>query len=95
MAIGYDKFYSVNPLCHHSDQHYPIWYWYICHGVLGAFTITLLLVITKISQVDTIEDKVPHLVACNIIMISTIATVLSLVDWGGVCIDVLGWVIDW
>ena len=93
VAIGYDKFNSVNPLCPHSDWYYPIWYWYICYGVLGAFTIiTLLLVITKISHIDAIEDRVPHLVACNIILISTIATVLTLVlNWGGVCIDVLGW----
>ena len=91
VVIGYDKFTSEHPLCPYADRYYPDWYWYINYGVLGAFIITLLLVISKISQIQAIEDKVPHLVACNIILIATIASILAFIwNWGGVCIDVLG-----
>lgn len=92
VLIGYDKISSEHPLCPFTDRYYPFWYWYICYGVLGAFIITLLLVISKISQIRELEDKVPHMVACNIILISTIASILAFVlNWGGVCIDVLGY----
>lgn len=91
VLIGYDKYKSVQPLCPYSDFEYPRWYWYICYGVLGAFIIIWFVVLSKISQIENLEDKVPHLVAFNIVSMGTLATILALVlNWGGVCIDVLG-----
>ena len=89
--MGYDQYKSVKPLCPHSDVEYPRWYWYICYGVLGAFIIIWFVVLSKISQIEILEDKVPHLLAFNIVSMGTLATILALVwNWGGVCIDVLG-----
>ena len=90
-AIGLDKCISENPLCPYSDKDYPLWYWYICYGVLGAFAIIWLAVLSKISQIQQLEDKVPHLIAFNIISMGTLATILALfLNWGGLCVDVLG-----
>ena len=45
-------------------------------------------------QIEDVADKVPHLVAFNIVSMGTLATFLSLIlNWGGLCIDVLGYVI--
>ena len=81
----------MEPICPYSDQDYPSWYWYICYGVLGAFVIIWLVVMGKISQIKRLEEKVPHIVACNVVSMGTVATVLALCfNWGGLCIDVLG-----
>ena len=53
--------------------------------------IIWLVVLSKISQIDELEDKVPHMVAFHIVSMGTMATILSLLfNWGGLCIDVLG-----
>ena len=89
--IGYDRFKSADPLCAFDDHDYPLWYWHTCYAVLGAFVIIWLVVLSKISQIHQLEDKVPHLVAFNIVSMGTLATILALVwNWGGLCIDVLG-----
>lgn len=89
--IGYDKLASVKPICPYSDQDYPSWYWYTCYGVLGAFVIIWLVVLGKLSQIQALEEKVPHIVAFHVISMGTVATILALIfNWGGLCIDVLG-----
>lgn len=89
--IGYDKYTSTQPLCPYSDEDYPSWYWYTCYGVLGAWVIIWLILLIKIIQIKQLEDKIPHIVALNIVSIGTVATALALVlNWGGLCIDVLG-----
>lgn len=94
--IGYDKFANSHPLCPGNDLDYPTWYWYLNFGVLGAFIFVWISLIIKISQIKRAEEKTPHLVAINIVSMGTIATLLALLfDWGGVCIDVLGFDFYW
>ena len=59
--------------------------------MLGAFASKLVLVVIKILKISTMEERVPHIVAFHIILISMVATVLSIVwNWGGLCVDMLG-----
>ena len=89
--IGYDKFANPHSLCPHDDYSYPMWYWYSCFGVLGAFVFVWIALLTKISNIQSAQEKTPHLIAFNIVSMGTLATVFALVlDWGGICIDVLG-----
>ena len=89
--MWYDRYASIHPLCPHSSLQYPIWYWHTCYGVLGAFIILWFVILSKISQITELVDKVPHILAFNIVSMGTLATILALVlDWGGLCIDVLG-----
>ena len=88
--IGYDKYSSPQPLCPYSDANYPSWYWHISYGVLGAWVIIWFVILSKIFQINELEDKVPHLVAFNIVSIGTFSTALALfLNWGGICSDVL------
>ena len=89
--MGYNKYTNYQPLCPFTDLYYPRWYWYTSFGVLGAFVIVWLVVLSKISQIKELEDKIPHLVAFNIVSMGTLATVLAIfLNWGGLCIDMLG-----
>ena len=90
--IGLDRIYSKNPLCPHSDLKYGKWYWYTIVVVFGGFLTTWGELLTKIVQSNPGNERVPYLTAFNIVTMGTLATLLSLVfDWGGVCIDVLGY----
>ena len=89
--IGYDKYASFQPLCSFSDKDYPIWYWHICSGVFGAWIIIGFAVLIKISQISEMDDKVPHIVAFNIVSMGALASGMALtLDWGGICMDTLG-----
>ena len=89
--MGCNYYTSYQPLCRFTDLNYPKWYWYTSFGVLGAFVIVLLVVLSKISQIKELEDKVPHIVALNIVSMGSLATAMALfLNWGGLCIDVLG-----
>jgi len=91
--LGCDKFLSSSPLCPHSDFDYGNIYWYICYGVLGGFLIVWISLLTKIIQSTPGSERVPYFTAFNIVSMGTIATILAVMDWGGVCIDVLGYVL--
>lgn len=91
--IGYDKFAHEDPLCPLSDENFPVWYWYSNFAVFGAFVFVWLTLFIKVNQIHSAKEKIPHLVAFNIVSMGTLATGLALFfDWGGLCIDVLGFV---
>ena len=90
--IGYDQYVNKNPLCPYNDFEYPYWYWYSNFGVLGAYILIWIALIIKIVQIESALEKTPHLVAFHIVSIGMVATALALfLDWGGVCIDRLGY----
>jgi hypothetical protein len=89
--IGYDYYYSTQPLCPHSDNT-DQWYLSTCAGVATGFLLTLLIVCMKIIKIkDDDIEKIPYLVMLNIVLINSIGTFLSIFfNWGGICIDSLG-----
>jgi len=82
---------NKNPLCTETDYDYPLWYWRICFTVLGGFILTWFSILMRIVYSKPGFECVPFYTTFNIVSMGTIATVLSLfLNWGGVCIDVLG-----
>jgi hypothetical protein len=91
LAVFFDRQYSKKPLCPHSDHHFPEWYWYTNFGVLGGFIVVLFVLLLKMIQSESGSKRITSLVAFNIVLMGTIATILALCfEWGGMCIDVLG-----
>lgn len=91
VGIGCDHYFSKKPLCPYSDHDYGAWYWYIIVGVLGAFIIVWGIIFMKLFQSKPGIEMIPYLTAFNIVSMGTISTVLAVaLNWGGVCIDVLG-----
>jgi len=88
--VYYDRQYSADPLCPHSDKDYGNVYWYINYAVLGGFVITWMSVVTKLIYADPVFEAIPSMININIVSMGTIATMLALLfEWGGVCIDQL------
>jgi len=82
---------NKNPLCKYNDYDYPLWYWRTCFGALGGFILTSFILLARIIYSKPGFECVPFYTAFNIAFMGTIATALSLYfNWGGVCIDVLG-----
>jgi len=89
--IGLNKFLSSKPLCPHSDADYGLWYWITCYAVLGGFLFTWNSLFAKIITTPPGDERVPYLIALNIVSMGTLATLIALLfNWGGVCIDELG-----
>ncbi len=88
--IGYDRYYSKYPLCPHSDFT-DQWYLHASVSTFIGFVLTLLIVCMRIVKIDNDIERLPYLVILNIIVISTIGTMLSVFfNWGGMCLDSLG-----
>ena len=88
-AIGYNRFYSAEPICPYSDQDFGKLYWYCCFSVLGGFVLIWLVLAFKIYLLPS-SRRTPLILAINVVSMGTVATFLALVfHWGGVCIDVL------
>ena len=88
--IGYDKYFSESPLCPHSEF-FDQWYLYTSMISFTGFVLTLLIVFMRIMNIDNANEKLPYFVILNIIIISTIGTMLTVFfNWGGMCIDSLG-----
>jgi ABC-type Co2+ transport system permease subunit len=61
--------------------------------VLGGFIIKWCSFLAKISQTKLGDEQIIYTYGFNILSMSVIATILSLFwNWGGICIDVLGYV---
>ena len=89
--MGISNLYASHPLCPYDDQDYPRWYWNISYGVLGIWLFMWIALLMKLSNAKSMKERVPHLVAVNIISMSVISSILEMVPkWNGVCIDALG-----
>ena len=89
--IGYDHYYSKYPLCpytHNTDQ----WSSSVGVSVVTGFLLTLIIVCMKIIKINYDDtERLPYLVMLNIVLISSIGSILSVFfNWGGMCIDSLG-----
>eukprot|EP01041_Mallomonas_annulata_P018180 gene18180-36985_t len=74
VGIGYDYFFSGNPLCPFTDIKYDPWYWHTNFAVLGGFCLIWLMMLLKVTQMKIGVTRAPHLTAFNIVTIGTIAT---------------------
>jgi len=91
ICIQIDHTYSKHPLCPHTDEIYPKWYWTVCLATMGGFICTWIVLLTRLMNSPSSFENAPTYTAFNVVSMGTLATVLSVFfNWGGVCIDVLG-----
>jgi signal transduction histidine kinase/CheY-like chemotaxis protein len=91
--MGLNYIFSNNPICSGDHIDYSNYYWYSMFFVLGGFSVVLSNIVIRIINTDAkeISKKCLFYIALNLILITTIATILSIVfNWGGICIDQLG-----
>ena len=89
ICIRLDQLYSSSPLCPFSDQYYDAWYWHWMYLCLGGFIMVWLVLVWRLFSNKISIEKIPLCVAFHIVSIGTIATILALFNWGGMCVDVL------
>ena len=90
--IQVDHLYSRSPLCPYSDNDYPLWYWMVCYTVLGGYIMTWIILFTRIfySNKATLANE-QYYTAFHMVSMGFLATAIGLFfDWGGICVDVLG-----
>ena len=90
--LGYDQYFSPQPLCPHTEEDFgrPAWYVAINYCCLGGFVMIWLALAIKISVMEASKARSVMIVALNIVSMGTIATVLAVIfEWGGVCVDML------
>ena len=93
--IYLDCHYSPAPLCAFSDAEFHPWYFHSMFASMGGLFMTTMLLTVKIwiQFVKNPETRVPLFVAWNVVFMSLVANVLTLVmtswDLGGICIDAL------
>ena len=89
-AFGVANLSHMTPMCPHTSEGFPFWYFASCYSVLGGFMMIWLLLVVKVLTIKEENKRVPIWVALGIVTMATISTILGIFDWGGVCIDVLG-----
>jgi hypothetical protein len=92
MSIGFDKYFSKQPLCSFDENNYfHAWNSYTCFAVLGGFAVEWTILLTRILDSSQLKDRAPYLIYFNIVTMGTITAFLSFtLNWGGLCIDNLG-----
>jgi len=94
IAIGCDKFISAVPLCPLNvedllDRESIL----TSSAVLGAFVMIDMFALYKIYQLPRGQSRVPMWLALHSSLQGTFSTFLTVVfDWGGLCVDTLGFV---
>ena len=92
-GIGYDRRFSAQPLCPHSERDFgrPEWYVATCFTCLGAFLLMVVNGGIKVLYMAPSKARVIHLAALNINAMGLTSAILSvLFEWGGTCVDTLG-----
>ena len=92
--IEYDRRFSAQPLCPHSERDFgrPEWYLGTNCAALGGFAILFLALSIKIYAMEE-GSKARYVLftAINIVAMSMTANYLSVAfEWGGFCVDALG-----
>ena len=93
ILIEVDYLFSKHPLCRYSDKEYPQWYWIFCYTILGGFLISWMLLLVRIIYAKSGNGSETVFIAFNIVSMGTLATAIALIfNWGGICVDALGFV---
>ena len=86
------QFYSVSePLCGINPGAYGTFYSVASVSTLSGFVFTFMMLVIKIVQASPGKERIPSMLALNVISMGLLFTVLVVVfNWIGICIDVLG-----
>lgn len=86
------QFYVFSePLCGVSPRAYGAFYSVASVSALSGFLFTFLMLAVKIVQASPGKERIPSMLALNVIAMGLLFTVLVVVfNWDGICIDALG-----
>jgi hypothetical protein len=85
-----DHEFSEAPLCPHSSEMFGLWFREMKIAILGAYLCCWLLLLTRLIIIGRKNVSNHALLSFSVISMAASCAVLVFVDWGGVCIDVLG-----
>mmetsp|Transcript_9476 Transcript_9476/g.13093 ORF Transcript_9476/g.13093 Transcript_9476/m.13093 type:complete len:755 (+) Transcript_9476:48-2312(+) len=91
IAIGFDRYFSKEPLCSYGNEVFNEWNLLACFAVLGGFAVEWSILLSRILKSSYLKDRAPFMIYFNIVSMGAITSFLSFtLNWGGLCIDNLG-----
>ena len=91
ILISVQAYTLEKPICTISPINYGSFYSVASVATLSGFFFTFMMLLVKICQASPGKERIPSLLALNVIAMGLLFTVLVVVfNWDGICIDVLG-----
>lgn len=88
-----DNFISEESLCPYDSSDYGNFFYFSSISALSGFFFTWMMVLVKILQTQPGNERVPNIVAFNIVSMGLVSTLMSVsLNLGGICLDSLGYV---
>ena len=91
ILISTQIYISSNPVCGNFSSDFGLFYSMASAAASSGFFFTFIMLLVKICQAKKGKERIPSILALNIIAMGLLFTILIVVfNWGGVCIDELG-----
>ena len=89
--ISIQFYIFTKPVCGISPSSFGTFYSVASVATVSGFFFTSMMLLVKIIQASPGKERIPSILALNVIAMGLLFTVVVVVfNWDGICIDVLG-----